>query len=108
MVGHRPFKTLTKGWTAERKAEVAQRAAELKAEMATLEELRRELGMSQQEIASLLDVEQPHISKLEKRADMHVSTLRDLVKALGGELKITANFAGKSVEISNFQNHGAV
>lgn len=49
-----------------------------------------------------MKVQQPTISKLVRRPDMKVSTLRDLIAAMGGELHITATFPDHSVEIDNF------
>lgn len=49
-----------------------------------------------------MEVQQPAISKLVRRPDMKVSTLRDLISAMGGELHITATFSDRSVEIGNF------
>ena len=43
------------------------------------------------------------ISKLERRTDMYVSTLQDFVRAMGGELKITAKFPEGTVEIRQFE-----
>jgi hypothetical protein len=43
------------------------------------------------------------VSKLERRADMYVSTLQSFVKAMGGELKITARFQEGTVEINQFE-----
>jgi len=45
----------------------------------------------------------PATSKLERRADMYVSTLQDFVRALGGELKIAAKFPKGTVEIRQFE-----
>mgnify|MGYP000482024331 CR=1 FL=1 len=100
MTGHRSFADLKKGWSAERLARNAERKAELASEYATLEQLRLALGVSQEELAHLLDVQQPAISKLEHRADMRISTLRDLIAALGGELKLVAKFPDRSVDLS--------
>jgi hypothetical protein len=44
------------------------------------------------------------VSKLERRADMYVSTLRSFVKAMGGELKITARLPEGTVEINQFED----
>ena len=41
---------------------------------------------------------------MERRADMYVSTLQDFVKAMGGELKITAHFPEGTVEINQFES----
>jgi len=99
MSGHRPFFELKKNWTPERLAANAERKAELHAEMVSLEELRADLGISQEALAQALDVQQPAVSKLVRREDMRLSTLRDLITAMGGELHITATFADRSVEI---------
>ena len=102
MSGHRPFSDLKKDWTADRLAANAEHKARLVAERVSLEQLREGLGISQEELATLLEVRQPAISKLVRRPDMKVSTLRDLIAAMGGELHITATFADRSVEIGNF------
>lgn len=100
MAGRKPLSELTKTWGAERRAEVARQGRLLDAEAATLEQLRIALGVSQEELAHLLDVQQPAISKLERRDDMRVSTLREVVEALGGELKLSAKFPGRTVELT--------
>jgi predicted XRE-type DNA-binding protein len=102
MSGHRPFSDLTKAWSPERLARSEARMANLAAEMVSLEQLREGLGISQEELANVLDVQQPAISKLVRRPDMKVSTLRDLIAAMGGELHLTATFPDRSVEIGNF------
>lgn len=56
--------------------------------------IRRELGISQEELSEALKVTQATYSKLERRADMKVSTLRKAVEALGGVLRIEAKFPG--------------
>ena len=60
--------------------------------------------MTQVHLAKNLGVNQAAVSKLERRADMHVSTLQSFVKAMGGELKITARFPEGTVEISQFED----
>ena len=64
--------------------------------------------MTQVHLAKILGVNQAAVSKLERRTDMYVSTLQDFVRAMGGELKITARFPEGSVEISQFQAVGRV
>jgi transcriptional regulator with XRE-family HTH domain len=101
MTGHRPFKELTRGFSATRKARVAARVSELKTEMA-LHELRQAREQSQEDLARELGVGQPAVAKLERRADMYVSNLRRYIEALGGSLEITARFPEGSVNIVNF------
>ena len=103
MSGHNPFSDLKKGWSPERLARSEARKAKLAAEMVSLEQLREGLGISQEELANLMDVQQPAISKLVRRRDMKVSTLRALITAMGGQLHITANFPDRSVEIGDFR-----
>jgi transcriptional regulator with XRE-family HTH domain len=78
-------------------------AAKYRAGMA-LDELRHAREMTQVHLAKILGVNQAAISKLERRADMYVSTLQDFVRAMGGELKITAKFPEGSVEIRQFED----
>jgi len=44
------------------------------------------------------------VSKLERHADMYVSTLQSFAKAMGGELKVTARFPEGTVEINQFED----
>ncbi|MDR0648533.1 MAG: helix-turn-helix domain-containing protein [Synergistaceae bacterium] len=67
-----------------------------------LDELRRARGLSQKALAGMLHVQQPAIAKMERRADMYISTLRSHIEAMGGELEITAQFPDGVVKISNF------
>ena len=50
----------------------------------------RELGharcLSQKMLAVVMHVQQPSIAKIEKRADIYISTLRSNIEAMGGEL----------------------
>jgi predicted XRE-type DNA-binding protein len=71
--------------------------------MVSLEQLREGCGISQEELASVMDVQQPAISKLVRRPEMEVSTFRELIAVIGGELHLTATFPDQSVEIGNFR-----
>jgi ribosome-binding protein aMBF1 (putative translation factor) len=102
MTGHRPFSDLKKNWSEERRAQNQARKDDLTTEYSTLEELRLALGISQEELAQRLEVQQPAVSKLTSRSDMRISTLRDLIQAMGGELHVTARFPDRAVELANF------
>lgn len=65
-----------------------------------LQELRERRRVSQVTLAAMLGVRQPTVSKLERREDINLSTLRRYVKALGGKLHVTAEFPDGAVEIS--------
>ncbi len=68
-----------------------------------LNELRNALEISQEELGKLLNKKQAAISRLERRSDMHISTLRAFVKALGGKLEIIASFPDASYHINQFE-----
>lgn len=68
-----------------------------------LQELRRAREMSQQTLAEAMDVPQSAISKIEQRTDAYISTIRRYLEAMGGTLRIIAEFPdGKSVGINQF------
>lgn len=67
-----------------------------------LAELRRARGLSQKALAEVLHVDQASVSKMERRADMYISTLRSHIEAMGGELDIVARFPDGDVKIANF------
>jgi transcriptional regulator with XRE-family HTH domain len=71
---------------------VEARAAELIAEEMTLQQLRRARKLTQQSIAKSLHIGQEGVSKIEKRSDLLLSTLRGFVEAMGGSLSIIAEF----------------
>jgi hypothetical protein len=64
-----------------------------------LRAIRELLGQTQRDVAEAAQMEQSEVSRLERRADWRMSTLRRYVEALGGELEIFANFEGKSVRL---------
>ncbi len=85
----------------------ARRRSEAKAnrmirEMA-LDELRVARQLTQEQLAAQLKVRQPAIAKLERRADMYLSTLRSVIKAMGGELDVRAVFPDGSVRIKKLK-----
>jgi transcriptional regulator with XRE-family HTH domain len=79
----------------------AVRTKELLGEL-LMSELRKLAGKSQTEIARALGIRQPSLSKLEKQSDMQISTLRKIIKALGGDLEVIARFPKGAVKMSQF------
>ena len=75
-----------------RRRKIEKRAALLIEEELTLQELRRARKLTQSKLARSLGIAQKQISEVEKRTDMHISTLRRTVEAMGGELILTAKF----------------
>ena len=82
---------------------IARRTDVLIAEEMTMRELRKARQITQVQMAKALGVKQEQVSRSEKRADMHLSTLQRTVKAMGGELILTAQFPdGAPVRIIGF------
>jgi transcriptional regulator with XRE-family HTH domain len=82
---------------------IRKRTEELLAEL-PLQELRQARALSQQELAEVLGLNQATVSKLERRTDMYLSSLRRFVEAMGGELEISANFPDGKVRIQLFED----
>ncbi len=76
----------------KRREAIKTRAAQILAEEMTLQELRKARDRSQETTAESLGLKQAAVSRLENRDDMLVSTLRQYVHALGGELEFYARF----------------
>ncbi len=74
------------------RVKIEARARELVAEEMSLQDLRKAIGKTQSAIARRLKVGQDAISKLETRSNMYISTLRSVLKAMGGELELIARF----------------
>ncbi|KFI23727.1 XRE family transcriptional regulator [Nitrosococcus oceani] len=95
------FSKLRAGMSADAQVKAQAKAQAMLQEM-PLQELRLARGLSQQTLAEVLQVQQPAIAKMEKRTDMYLSTLRNHIRAMGGELDIIARFPDGEVRIQNF------
>ncbi|MGH9604608.1 MAG: XRE family transcriptional regulator [Terracidiphilus sp.] len=82
----------------EAQAESKRLAGKMLAEM-PLEQLRAARQLTQTNLAQVLGVNQSAVSKLEKRTDMYLSTLRSYIEAMGGTLDIQAVFPEGAVRI---------
>jgi len=76
---------------AQRRERVEKRAMEL----ATLKDLRVAAEQTQENLAEALGVGQDTISRLERRSDMLLSTLRHYVESMGGKLELVAKFPNR-------------
>jgi len=101
MSGRRPFSELTNEFSQQRRQRVDAKKAKLRAAM-PLYELRQAQAMTQKALSEILHVNQPAIAKMERRTDMYVSNLRSYIEAMGGRLKIVAEFPEGEVAITNF------
>lgn len=77
---------------AKRRAKILARADELILEETTLQQARQARGKTQTAVADSLEIGQDSVSRIEKRGDMLVSTLRDYVAAIGGKVRLVIEF----------------
>jgi transcriptional regulator with XRE-family HTH domain len=77
---------------AERRTKIEQRAAQLVNEEMTLRDLRLARKLTQERMAELLNIRQESVSRLEKRSDLLLSTLRGYIQAMGGQLDLVVRF----------------
>lgn len=91
---------------ADERAAIEARAQELIAEEVGLAELRKLLGRTQAELAGRMDVGQAHVSKIERRGDILLSTLREYVEAAGGSLEIVVRVPDRPALRLHFGSKG--
>lgn len=84
--------------------EETKREVDAIGEALKLNQLREARTLTQTNLASILGINQGSVSKLEKRTDMYVSTLRSFVEAMGGQLQIRAVFPEGEVLIDQFED----
>lgn len=89
------LETILSDMPEDERAAVNARAAEISAEIDGLAELRRLAELTQGQVAEALNVKQPTVHQIEKRADLYLSTLRRFVEAAGGELELRVSLPGK-------------
>ncbi len=87
--------------SAEQLSQAEMQAKDIMAEM-LLAEVRKSVGLTQEELAVALGITQPSLSKLENQDDMQVSTLHRLIQALGGQLEIIAHLPRGDIRILQF------
>ena len=98
----RNFRELEEKMSPESRARADAMANEMMAEM-LLAEIRKFVGLTQEEVASAMGVSQPALSKLENQDDMQLGTLRRLIEALGGQLEIIAHLPRADIRIRPFK-----
>lgn len=95
------YSKLRSRMTSEQLRQADAAAKQAMADM-VLAELRREAGLTQEDLATAMGIKQPAVSKLESQSDMQIRTLQRLVQALGGELEIIVHLPRADVRISQF------
>ena len=97
------WQDIRKPLTPEAEERIQQGVKEAAAVM-TLHQLREARSLTQVNLAKVLQINQGAVCKMEKRTDMYVSTLRNFIQAMGGQLQVKAIFPEGEVQIDQFEN----
>jgi transcriptional regulator with XRE-family HTH domain len=90
----------------DRQDRIRQQAEQLISEELSLRDLRIARQLTQEKLAERLQIRQESVSRLEKRSDLHLSTLREVIQAMGGELRLVVEFPDRPpIVLSGFQEN---
>jgi DNA-binding transcriptional regulator YiaG len=92
------YSELQKKMSPEARARSEAATKKMIAEM-PLAQLRDAQNLTQVELARRLKIDQSAVSKIEHRTDMYLSTLNEVIHAIGGELELTARFPNGEIHI---------
>lgn len=92
---------------ADHEARIAQRMEEIRLHQVTLRKIRQARSLTQATMAEFLDIDQPHVSRLERQTDLMLSTLRRFIEAAGGELHLVVSFPGEEPAELTIGEHAA-
>ena len=92
----KPISELFNALNAEDQALMNAKAADMLTAI-RLGELRKQRGLTQIQVANAMHIKQPTVARMEKRADVQLSTLRNYLQVLGGDLEISAKFPDGTV-----------
>lgn len=96
--------------SAERRQRIEARMQELIEEEMTLRDLRRVQHLTQERVADILGIEQDSVSRMERRADMLLSTMSSYVEAMGGKLRLIVEFPNRRpylVKLGDLSSEGS-
>jgi len=99
----KPFRLLREKMSPESQRRAAAKTDAMIRDMA-LDELRAARNLTQEQLAKALGVAQAAVSKMERRANMYISTLQTAIRAMGGDLEIRAVFPEGTVRIHQFRD----
>jgi len=103
MTGRNKFSKLKESMGAERESRAEADTQTMLAEM-LLPEIRKHSGLTQWEVADILCITQPSVSKIENQDDMQIGTLNKLIVAMGGKLEIIAHLPHGDCRLTQFND----
>lgn len=92
---HRTYRQIRSEFSPEMQQEISEGAGQIRAGLKILSAARQAAGLTQEELAELLDVRQSYISQVESRENITLSTLIGVISAMGGSVDLTINFPEK-------------
>ncbi len=92
---HRTYAQIKKEFSPEIQAKIITGAEKIKKELKILSTVRQAAGLTQEELADLLDVRQSYISQVENRENITLATLIGAIAAMGGSIELTVKFPEK-------------
>jgi DNA-binding XRE family transcriptional regulator len=99
MKRHKAWSEIKRETMSKERITRVRREAHAELRAMTLRQLREEAGMTQVELADLAESTQAALSRIERREDNPIATLRRYVEALGGELEVVAVLGNKRVKL---------
>ena len=101
----RALNDMIAGLPVDQQREVEAQAARLIEEEMTLRDLRKAHALTQERMAEALHISQDGVSRIEKRSDFLLSTLRSYIEAMGGKLRLVVEFPDrKPVTLSDLDS----
>ncbi len=94
-----PYEEVFKEFSAEDQKWIKQRAEELRAEELSLRQMRCIRKLTQASLSKKLNIGQEGISRIERRTDLYISTLRSYVEGVGGELTLMVRFPDRAAVV---------
>jgi transcriptional regulator with XRE-family HTH domain len=92
---HRTYKQIKQEFSPEMQAEISAGADRIRTELKIISTVRQAAGLTQEELADLLEVRQSYISQVEARENITLTTLISTIAAMGGSIDLTVNFPEK-------------
>jgi transcriptional regulator with XRE-family HTH domain len=101
---HRTYKQIKQEFSPEIQQEISTGAEKIRSSLKILSTVRQAAGLTQEELADLLDVRQSYISQVEARENITLGTLIGAIVAMGGSVDLQVNFPEKpSVQFSQIE-----
>jgi ribosome-binding protein aMBF1 (putative translation factor) len=101
---HRTYRQIKQEFSPQMQAEISAGAEKIRTKLKIISAVRQAAGLTQEELADLLEVRQSYISQVEARENITLSTLVGTIAAMGGSIDITVHFPEKpSVQFSQIE-----